>query len=128
MADRLEIPSKEHWPVGFTTDYVTMFPDKPLLFTPRKGWKVWTWWRQVDLRAVAWWHDVRYYTGRMSRFHELKHAVPWSNGRRTEVDRFRIDEEFRRGCVRVGVHPATAEAMYWFVRNLGSQHYYWRRT
>lgn len=45
----LEIPPREFWPVGYDGgDYVSGFFDT---------------WRGVDLRAAAWWHDLRYWLG-----------------------------------------------------------------
>jgi hypothetical protein len=126
----VRIPLEAYWPVGFTTDYVTFFPDKPLLFLPKKTWKVWKWLTPVDLKPAAWWHDVQYYLGYKVNRDEgslwLGQATPIGNESRSENHRRAIDEVFRKDCIYLGVHPATAEAMSWAVRVFGRDNYYWK--
>lgn len=126
--DYLRVPLSTKWPKGFTTDYVTVFPDTPVLWAG--DWtRPWTWLRfaRVDLRPAAWWHDLRYWAGwNVPTWWDLPALTPKPLDARTEIQRELIDYCFVRDAIASGVHPRTAETLAAGILDLfGGPHYYW---
>jgi hypothetical protein len=127
----IKIPPREYWPKGFTTDFVTGFPDAPFLWAG-VWYKPCTWfdWKQVDLSAAAWWHDLRYFLGWTVPLYynpiALRQETPWPNERRSDMQRAVIDERLKIDFIRSEMHPKIARiACDLIVEWAGRSHYYW---
>lgn len=117
--------------MGFTTDYVTGFPDQPMVWHGT-WWKPWTWfdWVRVDLREEAWYHDLRYYLGWPVPVDypliALAAAKPLPNSARSEELRSRIDAMLEIDFIRGGIPArAAAFACRTIMHYAGVTHYYW---
>jgi len=117
--------------MGFETDFVTGFVDRPLIWTG-VWWKPWTWfdWVRIDLREAAWYHDLRYFLGwnvpRDFPLIALAKAKPLHNRQRSDLIRSIIDHQLERDFIREGFPPRIAKAVTNYIMPvLGNSHYYW---
>jgi hypothetical protein len=127
----IKIPPRRFWPKGFSTDFVTGFPDAPWVWDGC-WYKPWTWfdWKQIDLAPAAWWHDLRYYLGWSVECNtepgQLKWLLPIRNADRSELIRAIIDEQMERDFIRSGMGSKLARlACDVIVEWAGKSHYFW---
>jgi hypothetical protein len=128
------IPPVEFWPHGFTTDFVTGFPDCPLVWAG-VWWNPLTWfdWIRVDLREAAWWHDLRYFLGWSTPkdfpLIALAAAKPLPNEARSELVRAISDAMLEIDFIRDGLPMRAARfACNTILPKAGKSHYWWATT
>lgn len=116
-----KLPAKTLWPVGFTTDFVSFFPDA---IPNRSG-------GMTSIRWSGFWHDLGYWHGRAvhdrTPRERLRRLRPKSNSRRSELHRRSVDRQFYANLRNQGVDRWLAWLMYRVVRRLGRRRYWWTR-
>ncbi len=122
MRSRPQIPAPSNWPVGFTTNYVTYFPDRIL---NRSG-------GHTSLKWAAFWHDLGYWHG--APVHDstpdivLRNLIPLPTSKRSNSARQQIDKQFHANLRHLGVDRWLSWLMYRAVKRFGSDNYWWTRT
>lgn len=84
--------------------------------------------RFVDVRPVAWWHDLGYHLGYLVPWDTpgatLKTLVPRPRTERNAIQRRALDRHFRVGLLYLGLPRWRARAAWKVVRALGGPRYY----